>query len=238
VRAYALSSAGTAYGNEVSFATVEGGGDIISNPGEGVTFDGYTYASVVLGNGQEWMAENLRTTEYANGDPIPNVSENLQWLSLTSAAWAHYDDSSNYDTPFGKLYNWYAVGDSRNVCPSGWHVPSDEEWGDFINYLDPAAEGGSNWENIAGVKMKSLEQQYWWQSANVATNESGFSGLPGGIRLYNGTFGGFGQDGYWWSSTESSATSSWARVLEHNYDHAIRGSADFDRGLSIRCLKD
>jgi hypothetical protein len=127
VRAYATNSAGTAYGNELSFTTTAGGGGIVTNPGAGVTFNGYTYSSIVLGNGQEWMAENLRTTTYANGDPIPNVTDNTQWQNLTTGAWAHYNNDSQYENPYGKLYNWYAVDDSRNVCPTGWHVPSDAE---------------------------------------------------------------------------------------------------------------
>ena len=104
-----------------------GGTGVVSNPGAGVTYGGVNYPTVVLGNGQEWMAENLRTTTYANGDPIPNVTDPNQWGALTTGAWAHYNNDSQYENPYGKLYNWYAVDDSRNVCPTGWHVPSDAE---------------------------------------------------------------------------------------------------------------
>ena len=105
VRSYATNSAGTSYGNEASFTTTAGGGGIVTNPGAGVTFDGYTYPSIVLGNGQEWMAENLRTTTYANGDPIPNITDDTQWENLTTGAWSHYNNDSQYENPYGKLYN-------------------------------------------------------------------------------------------------------------------------------------
>ena len=174
VRAYAINSTGTAYGNEVSFATNT---EVISNPGTGVTFDGYTYSSIVLGNGQEWMAENLRTTVYANGDPIPNVTDGQLWMNLTTGAWVHYDNDNQYENPYGKLYNWYTVADPRNVCPAGWHVPSDTEWSTFINYIDTNADGGNNIPNYAGGGMKSNGTQYWGSPNFGATNESGFSGL-------------------------------------------------------------
>jgi uncharacterized protein (TIGR02145 family) len=230
VRAYATNSAGTAYGNEVSFTTTAGGGGIVSNPGAGVTFDGYTYSSIVLGNGQEWMAENLRTTTYANGDPIPNVTDNTQWSSLTTGAWAHYNNDNQYENPYGKLYNWYTVNDSRNVCPIGWHAPTNAEYTLLTDYL-----GG---DAVAGGKMKSTGTQYWTGPNQDATNESGFSGLPGGSRDGGGPFGNFGNFGYWWSSTESSPDVGWTRGLTY-YDGVV-GSYGTDNkvGFSVRCLRD
>jgi len=237
VRAYATNSAGTAYGNEVSFTTTAGGGGIVTNPGAGVTFDGYTYTSIVLGNGQEWMAENLRTTSYANGDPIPNITNNTQWSNLTTGAWVHYNNDSQYENPYGKLYNWYTVVDTRNVCPTGWHVPSDAEWSTFINYLDPNADGGNN-TNTAGGKMKSTGTQYWQSPNQDATNESGFSGLPGGYRGPNGSFFGIGYYGYWWSSTEYDSISAWFRYLSYDGGSVDRGGNDKRDGFSVRCLRD
>jgi uncharacterized protein (TIGR02145 family) len=230
VRAYAINSAGTAYGNEVSFTTTAGGGGIVTNPGAGVTFDGYTYSSIVLGNGQEWMAENLRTTVYANGDPIPNVTDSAQWTNLTSGAWVHYNNDSQYETPYGKLYIWYTVADSRNVCPTGWHVPSDAEWTVLSDYL-----GG---EVVAGGKMKSTGTQSWLSPNIDATNESGFSGLPGGYRigyapfLYLGAFGG------WWSSTEGNTANAWYRGLVYDIGNIDRGNLSKLSGFSVRCLRD
>ena len=229
VRAYATNSAGTAYGNEVSFTTTAGGGGIVTNPGAGVNFNGYTYTSIVLGNGQEWMAENLRTTTYANGDLIPNVT-GTQWGNLTTGAWVHYNNDSQYENPYGKLYNWYTVDDPRNVCPTGWHVPTDAEWTVLSDYL-----GG---EAVAGGKMKSTGTQYWSTPNIDATNESGFSGLPGGHRLDVGTFHDIGYGGFWWSSTEIDPTNAWCRTLYY-LDGAVNGNSNGKvDGLSVRCLRD
>lgn len=213
----------------------------LSNPGAGVTFDGYVYATIVLGNGQEWMAENLITSTYANGDPIPNVIDEIQWQNLTTGAWSHLYNDSQYENPYGKLYNRYAVTDSRNVCPTGWHIPSDTEWSAFINYLDPNADGGSNATNTAGGKMKSTGTQYWLFPNQDATNESGFSGLPGGKRSSDGIFyviGGEGRNGHWWSSTQFNPSSHLGRKLDWGSGAAaIYNYADED-GLSVRCLRD
>ena len=196
----------------------------------GLTFNGYTYTSIVLGNGQEWMAENLRTTTYANGDPIPNVTDANQWGNLTTGAWAHYNNDSQYENPYGKLYNWYTVDDPRNVCPTGWHVPTDAEWTVLSDYL-----GG---EPVAGGKMKSTGTQYWSSPNTDATNESGFSGLPGGSRNYDGTFSPIGLNGYWWSSTESSTYDAWLRHLRYLNGDVYRLYPNKKDGFSVRCLRD
>ena len=230
VRAYATNSSGTAYGNEVSFTTTAGGGGIVTNPGAGVTFNGYTYASIVLGNGQEWMAENLRTTTYANGDPIPNVTDENQWTNLTTGAWSHYNNASQYENPYGKLYNWYAVDDSRNVCPSSWHVPTDDEWTVLTDYL-----GG---EPVAGGKMKSTGTQYWPSPNGDANNESGFSGLPGGYRDGLGGFTSIGYLGYWWSSIEYNTVYAWDRILYYSSSDVLSNYYHKNDGFSVRCVRD
>jgi uncharacterized protein (TIGR02145 family) len=241
VRAYAINSAGTAYGNQVSFTTSSGGGTgIVSNPGLGVTFNGYTYPTFILGNGQEWMAENLRTTVYANGDLISNITVNTQWRNLSTGAWVYNNNDSQNNNPYGKLYNWYAVADSRNLCPTGWHVPTDSDWSAFVNYLDPNADGGNVYPNIAGDKMKSIGYQYWPFSNSGATNESRFSGLPGGSRDLLGAFGGLGFSGQWWSSTEDFFTPDYAivRILQHIHGSVSTNTISKQYGLSVRCLKD
>ena len=224
LRAYATNSDGTAYGNELSFNL------ITSNPGTGVTFDGYTYSSIVLGNGQEWIAENLRTVVYANGDPIPNVPDNIQWQNLTSGAWVHYNNDNQYEVPYGKLYNWYTVADPRNVCPTGWHVPTDSEWTILTDYL-----GG---ETIAGVKMKRTGTQYWTSPNQYANNQSGFSGLPGGFRYFDGNFNGIHGNGDWWSSTEYNLTQAKARSLYYFHGNVETLYSRKIDGASVRCLKD
>ncbi len=223
VRAYATNSLGTAYGDQQSFNAT---GIIASNPGAGVTYNGYSYSSVVLGNGQEWMAENLRTANYRNGDPITTGLDNAAWNTSTTGAYViYYND--NATAIYGKLYNWYAVSDPRQLCPTGWHEPSDAEWTMLTDYL-----GG---ESVAGGKMKTTE---YWISPNLdATNESGFSGLPGGRNegVGIGIVTGYGS---WWSSSESSTTNAWCLTLSY-----LNGTADRDDfykgiGLSVRCLKE
>ena len=211
----------------LSAANTPSGGGIVTNPGAGVTFNGYTYSSIVLGNGQEWMAENLRTTSYANGDPIPNVTDETQWSNLTTGAWAHYNNDSQYENPYGKLYNWYTVADPRNVCPTGWHVPTDAEYTLLTDYL-----GG---EAVAGGKMKSTGTAYWLNTNIDVTNESGFSGLPGG-GILNGGF--IGLDGFWWSSTEYLTGYVWHRYLLDFSVGVSRNGSLITEGLSVRCLKD
>jgi uncharacterized protein (TIGR02145 family) len=230
IRTYAINSAGTAYGDELSFNTTSGVVDIVSNPGAGVTFDGYNYTSIVLGNGQEWMAENLRTTIYANGDAIPNVIADSLWLSETSGAWTFYNNDSQYEIPYGKLYNWYTVVDPRNVCPTGWHTPTDAEWTVLTSYL-----GGIT---IAGGKMKSTGTQFW-QPPNVsATNEIGFSAQPAGTRIDVGYFSSLLSHGGFWSNTEVDTTHSLVRILYYNFADILVDSNAKKNGLSIRCLKD
>lgn len=195
--------------------------------------EGNVYKTVVIGT-QEWMAENLNTSHYRNGDLIPNIIDNTQWTGLTTGAWAYYLNDSQYECPHGKLYNWFATADSRNICPTGWHVPTDLEWSNLINFL-----GG---EVLAGGKMKTTGLQYWYSPNQAATNASGFSGLPSGILFatYDGQFWDFGGSGYWWSSTENSSTD--ARFRNLDYDNGNAYSFSFgdgkQNGFSVRCLKD
>jgi uncharacterized protein (TIGR02145 family) len=200
-------------------------------PGGGVSdVDGNNYSTVIIGS-QEWMAENLRTTSYANGDPIPNVIDGTQWANLNTGAWVHYNNDSQYENPYCKLYNWYTVNDSRNVCPAGWHVPSYPEWTVLSDYL-----GG---ESVSGGKMKSTGTQYWQSPNQGATNESGFSGLPGGFREsdINGTFNSILYVGYWWSSTEGTANYAWGRGMFY-FNGNLTGNNSYTKtsGYSIRCL--
>ena len=216
--------------DSITYTVAGGGSGIISNPGAGVTFDGYTYTSVVLGNGQEWMAENLRTTTYANSDPIPNVTDSTQWSNLSTGAWVHYNNDNQYENPYGKLYNWFTVDDSRNVCPTGWHVPTLGEYMVLIDYLGPLL--------LAGGMMKSTGTQYWLSPNTDATNESGFSGLPGGMRDHLGSFLTIGYSGVWWSSTERSASPAYWVNLSYGSGFVHPIYVQKGNGTSVRCLKD
>jgi uncharacterized protein (TIGR02145 family) len=178
---------------------------------------------------QIWMAENLDVATFRNGTNIPQARTNEEWQKAGDnhlPAWCYYNDDPAYGEKYGKLYNWYAVMDSRGLCPSGWHVPSYAEWTILENYL------GSE----AGTKLKA---SYGWYEGGNGTNSSGFSGLPGGNRSdYNGYFYSVGYYGNWWSSTESSTTNAWYRYLFYNYGYAYRDNYNKQNGLSVRCLRD
>jgi len=236
VRAYATNSAGTGYGFELSFTTDSPGEvGIVSSPGQGVTFDGYSYSTVVLGNGQEWMAENLRTVRYANGDLIPNSVPDGVWASQ-GQGWAHYQNNSQFDQLYGKLYKWQVVGDSRSICPAGWHVPSQEEWTLLAEYMGE--------EISAGGKLKSTDlwENNWTGGEGNGTNESGFSGLPGGRRGYDGGFSGMSSIGVWWSSSQSFSgytdLGAYAFTLVGNADSYNLTVHQKKEGYSVRCVKD
>ncbi|MDI6400975.1 fibrobacter succinogenes major paralogous domain-containing protein [Balneolaceae bacterium ANBcel3] len=189
--------------------------------------DGNIYRTVRIGN-QYWMAENLRTTRYQNGDPIPNVQGSDNWRDLSEGAWVHYDNDSSFDQLYGKLYNWYAVDDERGLCPTGWHVPSDEEWRTLTNFLGAAQE--------AGGRMKSTGTSHWRSPNTGATNDSGFNGHPGGSRTNLGSFGFMGGFGFWWTSTEYFANVAWERRLAHNGTNVQRNGTDKRNGFSVRCI--
>jgi len=244
VRAYAVTSAGTFYGNELTFTTTSSvpvpstcGASNIMNPlvsyRSMMDQDGNTYKTVVIGN-QEWMAENLIASHYRNGALIPIETNTSAWqgLSTGSSCW-YSNDSSGVHCPYGKLYNWYAVSDPRNLCPSGWHIPTDAEWTQLENFL-----GGAG---IAGGKLKSTGTQYWLAPNAGANNSTGYSGLPGGLRLNDGLFFDFTTYGYWWSSTQYDNSNAWFRVLGYGGSGVGRFQFNYSSknlGLSVRCLKD
>ena len=218
-----------------------GGGSIVSNPGPGVSFGGYNYATIVLGNGQEWMSENLRTTTYANGDPIPNVTVDSQWAALTTGAWCYYNNDPQYENPYGKLYNWYTVADPRNVCPNGWHVPDETDWNLLVKYLDPSADTSClvcTQSQLAGGMMKDTSALYWLSPNTGATNQSGFSGLPYGNRAANGPFFHIGSYGNWWSSAQDSTSTARYRNLYYFDGNVNRNYYYKNSGFSVRCLRD
>jgi len=205
--------------------------------------EGNQYSTVLIGN-QEWMAENLRASCYANGDAIINLQDNIEWSNSVNGAWVHYNNDEQYENPYGKLYNWYVTIDPRNACPQGWHVPTDAEWSLMIGILDPLHNPNSTGiqSEIAGGKMKQTGTQYW-ASPNVdATNESGLTILPGGIRdgIYESAgFGWLGESGLFWSSSEDSNSFAYYRHLYRNDGEIGRGgTVEKDFGYSIRCIKD
>jgi uncharacterized protein (TIGR02145 family) len=223
VRAYATNHVGTGYGDTKSFTTQSGGGGTITD------IDGNVYHTVTIGS-QVWMVENLKTTKYRNGDPIPNVTDNTAWYNLTTGAYCNYDNNISKATTYGRLYNWFAVNDNRKIAPSGWHVPTDEEWTTLTTFL-----GGFS---VAGGKLKEAGLAHWVSPNTGATNETGFTALPGGTRISDGTFYNNGYSGNWWSSTVSNAVSAWYRYLYYNDGKGLRDGSINLYGFSVRCLRD
>lgn len=191
--------------------------------------DGNIYKTVKIRN-QWWMAENLKVTNYNNGDSIPNVTDDVEWSNLTSGAYCDYNNEPDNSATYGKLYNWYAVYDNRNIAPTGWHVPTDDEWTILTTYL-----GG---EDIAGGKLKETGTSHWQNPNTSANNESGFTGLPGGYRYSDGTFRYLNTIGKFWSSTLTVTSFPWYRSLYYNYPDIDRQMSSMDYGLSIRCIQD
>ncbi len=194
--------------------------------------DGNIYKTITIGT-QVWMAENLRTTRYRNGDSIPEVSVNLTWKNLTTHAYCNYGNTSDPDkiATYGRLYNWFAVSDSRNIAPTGWHVASDAEWATLTTYLGN--------ENVSGAKLKETGLSHWITPNTGATNASGFTALPGGRREYtDGTFINLGTDGFWWTRSAYNPDYSWYRYLHYDVTNIYRANFHKQYGFSVRCIQD
>jgi uncharacterized protein (TIGR02145 family) len=190
-----------------------------------VTYHGYDYRVVPIG-GQCWFAENLRSDRYRNGDPILGYLSASQWSNTTSGAQAVYENKPENLAAYGRLYNWYAVKDRRELCPTGWHVPSDEEW--------MAMEEALGGKGVAGKAMKaSASDRPTWNGSNA----SGFSGLSAGDRDDDGYFYGLGINGYWWSSSPS-----WELAIYRNLNSGLsdvnRDNGNPRGGFSVRCIQD
>ena len=216
--------------------------------GETEVFNGYSWTNMVgaaaaapervtIGN-QIWTTQNLNVSTYRDGTPIPKVEDDATWISLTTGAYCYYNnDSATYAAVYGKLYNWYAVAGiydassfsdlslRKNLAPAGYKIPTDGDWTTLELTL------GAN----AGTQMKSTSG---WSDEGNGTNSSGFAGLPGGDRSYDGTFYDIGDDGAWWSSTENSTTGAWFRYLRYDGSGVYRFGDNKTNGFSVRCLRD
>ena len=197
--------------------------------------DGNVYHTVTIGT-QVWMVENLKTTRLNDGTEIPWVTDNAAWGILTTPGYDWYNnDEATYKNTYGALYNWFTVNTGK-LAPTGWHVPTDAEWTILTTYL-----GG---ETIAGGKMKSTGTieagtGLWYSPNTGATNSSGFTALPGGIRLSNGGFGNLTLTAPFWSSTEYSYTLAWFLGLLYIDETVYRSSGNYKTcGLSVRCVQD
>jgi uncharacterized protein (TIGR02145 family) len=231
VRAYATNANGTSYGSIYKVIT----GTTVSD------IDGNVYHTVTIGT-QTWMVENLKTTKYRNGDLIGTTSPATKDISTEinpKYQWAYNGDENNV-AKYGRLYTWYAVSDSRNITPLGWHVPSDIEFSTLENYVSynfgtslstaKALSSNTDWANNPILSTISNNQ--------LINNYSGYSALPGGYRENDARFGDIGLDGYWWSNTELDPTIVWVRYLFYNFFRFVRNGSTKSNGFSVRCVRD
>jgi uncharacterized protein (TIGR02145 family) len=194
-------------------------------------YDGNTYNTIGIGT-QIWMIQNLNVTHYRNGDPIPNITDNNGWNATTSGAYCNYNNDLGYSTTYGKLYNWLAVKDTRNIAPTGWHVPTDDEWETLINFVGD--------KTTAGSILKEMGNTHWISGNSDATNQYGFQGLPGGWRINMGNFFYLHERGFWWTKSNDYLPGNFAHAWGMHMDSiAITGYATIQNfGLSVKCVKD
>jgi uncharacterized protein (TIGR02145 family) len=243
LRAYATNSIGTAYGNEISFATRGAAGTVKD-------IEGTSYSTIEVGT-QVWMAENLKTTKYPDGAIIPIITDGMAWAALTTPGCCWYNnDEDVFKATYGALYNWYSVNPAsnggKNICPAGWHVPTDVEWATLENYL---ITNGFNYDaTTSGNKVaKSMAATSGWAQYEIpgtvgndqaTNNNSGFTALPGGARFYSGYYTFIGTLGGWWSSIESSQTHAYSRFMDYSTKSLEKGNNMKIDGFSVRCLRD
>ncbi|MBW6535701.1 MAG: T9SS type A sorting domain-containing protein [Mariniphaga sp.] len=231
VRAYATNSTGTSYGENISFTTKPK-----ENAGILTDYDGNEYSTITIGN-QIWMGQNLKTTKYNDGTPIPLVTDGTEWSSLTSPAFCWYNNDMNYKNPYGALYNWYAV-QTNKLCPSGWHVPSSEEWNILTTYLG----GDDISKDTSAGKLKESGTSHWFSPNFGATNETGFAALPGSFRWNDGSFfQGIGSYGIWWTASDfntGTGVDAEARSMYYDGINVTLNSGNMGNGMSVRCICD
>lgn len=191
--------------------------------------DGNVYKTIKIGN-QIWMAENLKTTKYNDGTPIPNIKDSNSWKSFTSGAQCDYDNNPENAKVYGKLYNWHAVN-SGKLCPKGWHVPAEKEWNEVL-------WGFYNWDIPLGAKLKEVGTAHWNEPNTGATNISGFTALPGGYRESSGKFLYINKIGQFWTTKETSDKSANGFNMQYNGANVWTVTRSKNMAASVRCIKD
>jgi uncharacterized protein (TIGR02145 family) len=190
--------------------------------------DGNFYPTTTIGI-QVWMSENLKTSKYNDGKPIPLVTEDKKWASLKTPAYCWLNNDIGNKDVYGALYNWYAV-DTKKLCPKGWHVPSFEEWGTMIGLLGD--------ESTAGDKLKEAGSEHWKNALVSGTNDFDFTALPGDSRLHFGNFPlTYNSMAVWWTSTGDNDF-AWNRGLYFSSSQIYKGHENMKNGFSVRCIKD
>lgn len=207
--------------------------------------DGNNYTAVSIGT-QIWMVENLKSSKYRDGSSISNITDNTAWGALTTGAWCDYNNAAANENKYGKLYNWYALSDSRNIAPTGWHVASDAEWTTLLAYATThfgsslytgkALAATTDWATYSDVTV-AWNNQFIGNKLSI-NNSSGFSALPGGYRASNVSFGSLGLFGYWWSSTVFNTTKAWYFGMAYGGIDVSKISGNKSIGYSVRCVRD
>jgi uncharacterized protein (TIGR02145 family) len=230
MRAYATNDIGTGYGNQISFTTRSD--TILFNDkivyGSVRDLDGNVYRTVQAGD-QTWMAENLKVTQYNNGEPIPRIMDDSEWRDDLVGGYCYYDNEFSYKYLYGALYNWYTVNTGL-LCPSGWHVPAESEWLILADFL--------NGETEAGGKLKETGFTHWSSPNTGATNETGLTALPGGSRDSDSEFYGIGLNSIWWSASESNVDLAYFHYLSSDEQNIRTFEGSQKNGCSVRCVKD
>jgi uncharacterized protein (TIGR02145 family) len=200
-------------------------------PGQGVVdAEGNFYPTIILENGQEWMASDLRVAQFNNGDPIPLISEMTAWATTYSGAATSYDNDQSYTDQYGMLYNFHVTQQESGVCPVGWRVPSESDWIELTEVC-----GGLG---ITGGKLKQAGTGHWVEPNTGATDELGFQSLPGGCRYDGGLYNNLGLYSFYWTSTQLDSTLAWYRSLKYNTAAMNRNFSQKQSGYSIRCLRN
>jgi uncharacterized protein (TIGR02145 family) len=207
--------------------TITGANGCTASANVSITGSGNCISTVTICS-QQWMDKNLDVSKYRNGDPIPQVTDPAAWAALTTGAWCYNNNDPANEAVYGKLYNWYAVNDPRGLAPEGFHIPTAAEWTTLQTCL-----GGAS---VAGGKMKETGTTHWTTPNTGATNSSGFTGLPGSNRDFDGTFLHVGDGGFWWSSTEATPTVALYRALFYSYGGIDLNIYQKTSGFSVRCI--
>ena len=218
-RIYATNVVGTGYGEEIQFTTQ--GGTVTD-------IDGNVYQTISIGS-QVWMAENLKCVRYNNGDSIPYIGDYVTWINLRTGAYCNYNNDILKGEFYGRLYNFYALADNRGLAPAGWHLPDADEWMTLFDYL-----GGYY---IAGGKLKESGTAHWLAPNAGATNETGFTALPGGY-FGNDSFLNMNRSGLWWMYSLYNTTNAWFMSLSYQDNQVNINYWPFYSGLSVRCIRD
>lgn len=195
-------------------------------------YDGNIYHVIAIG-GQEWLAENLKTTHFSNGDAIDKIKGGASWEEAAEnekSGWCDYKNNAANSAIYGRLYNFFAVNDPRGICPEGWHVASDEEWQGMEDTI-----GG---DSIAGGILKETGVTHWSSPNTDATNQFGFSALPGGFRWFSGFYQGIRLRGVWWTSSCANDVDAVTRYIDYQSPDCMKDLNNKRHGASVRCIKD